>query len=169
MINIKSFLMKLKSDRKNRIYFFSVIIVSILLVLINVLDNNKELENTTENESNIENSLEYDYIENMEATLTNIISKIDGAGDTLVMITAEGTSKYEYAKEESDEIIICDENGLPITISISNPEITGVLVICEGGDISAVKEKIYNAISTSLGIGTNQIYVTKKVEKETYK
>ena len=64
-----------------------------------------------------------------------------------------------------EEKYIYGENNQPVTISIENPTITGVLIVCEGGDNSAVRERIYKAVSTSLNIGTNQIYVTQKIKR----
>ncbi|MCI5911333.1 MAG: hypothetical protein PUB76_03080 [Oscillospiraceae bacterium] len=175
LINIQNILKTIKSSRKMTIYFSLIIISVLFLIFFNIIDNGENKESNTNNEINTES----DYISNIESDLTKIISKIEGAGDTIVMVTSEGTSKYEYAKEEHniksadknelEEKYIYGENDSPVTISIENPKITGVLVVCEGGDNSAVKEKIYKAVSTSLNIRTNQIYVTQKNKKENFR
>lgn len=173
--DIQNVFKRLKSNKKITIYLSLIIISVILLFFFNILDNGENKKNVIKNEINTES----DYISNVESDLTKIISKIDGAGDTIVMITSKGTSKYEYAKEkhniksdeknEMEEKYIYGENNQPVTISIENPTITGVLVVCEGGGNSAVRERIYRAVSTSLNIGTNQIYVTQKNKKEIFR
>ena len=44
---------------------------------------------------------------------------------------------------------------------IQTPEISGVVIVCEGGGKSKVCEKIYRAVSTALGIPTTKIYVAE--------
>ena len=41
-----------------------------------------------------------------------------------------------------------------------DPWITGVVVVCEGGDSIQVKEQVYQAVSVACSISTAQIYVT---------
>ena len=41
------------------------------------------------------------------------------------------------------------------------PEIQGVMIVCEGGDISKVKNEVTNAVCALLGISANNVSVTK--------
>ena len=44
---------------------------------------------------------------------------------------------------------------------INNPSISGVVIVCEGGDDPKVCEKLYKAVSTALNIPTSKIYVAE--------
>ena len=73
------------------------------------------------------------------------------------MITAAGSGEYIYAKDEKvdtdsesvskdEKYVIIGGNGQKQALvrKIGNPEISGVVVVCEGGESSVVKEKVYN-------------------------
>ena len=62
-----------------------------------------------------------------------------------------------------DEINVILDGLVPenhLVRKIENPEITGVLIVCDGGDDIGVKEKVINAVSTVLNIPSNRVYVT---------
>lgn len=64
-----------------------------------------------------------------EIKLSSILSSIDGVGDTDVMIT------------------------------MAENEVTGVIIVCEGGDRIMVKNDILNAVSTALNIDKSIIAI----------
>ena len=104
---------------------------------------------------------------NFERQLEAVISQIDGAGKTRVMVTVESTVSYEYATDDSyseskyeSEIVIIGSDKALIK-KIDNPEVAGVLVICDGGDSAVIKEKILKAVATVLDISSNKVYITK--------
>ena len=119
------------------------------------------------------------YTENLEARLEEIISSIDGAGKTNVMITLETGEENVFAKQtktqregnndkskESDEyeyVIIksatSKEEGL--LIEVGQPEIRGVAVVCEGAENLKVKESIISTVTSVLDIKTNKISISK--------
>lgn len=112
------------------------------------------------------------YIDKMEKRLESTLEKISGVGRVSVMITAAGSGEYIYAKDEKTESessrISRDEKYVVIGGSgdknalirkIDNPEIAGVVVVCEGGDSNVVKEKVYNAVSAAFGIPSQKIFV----------
>lgn len=117
-----------------------------------------------------------DYAADMGKQLENILRKIEGVGKVSVMLTVDGTEEYIYVREEKESIlqdndskssetenkyILVQNNGNKEALvkKVINPEISGVVVVCEGGDTSSVREKVYNAVSVSLGIPSNRIYV----------
>ena len=116
------------------------------------------------------------YCESEEERLENILSYIEGVGKVSVMLTVDGTEEYIYVREEKESIlqdndskssetenkyILVQNNGNKEALvkKVINPEISGVVVVCEGGETSSVREKVYNAVSVSLGIPSNRIYV----------
>lgn len=123
-----------------------------------------------------------DYVASTEKRLTDILSGIDGVGKVSVMITLEGGSEYIFAQdskvqknsqkeenrlssEEQTEIkplIIKGNNGEEaILLCQIEPKVKGVVVVCEGGNISSVREGVVSSVKALLGISSNKIYVTK--------
>ncbi|MBQ8824761.1 MAG: hypothetical protein IJZ64_05955 [Ruminococcus sp.] len=114
------------------------------------------------------------YCDNLNSKLEKILSSIDGVGECHVCVTTNGTSQYSYAKNKDEStwnekqeveqkyvILKKENNEIPIIESIYNPEINGVVIVCEGGNSNVVKEKVYKAVSALLNIKTDKIYVDK--------
>ena len=119
-----------------------------------------------------------DYVSNLENRLVSIISSIEGAGETKVMITLESGSEeiylhdFDYGEnidpsgkntfERKDEYVIIDgetgEKG--IVVKIAEPEIRGVAVVCKGGDSDAVRVRITETVMALLDIGSTCVSVT---------
>ncbi len=90
-----------------------------------------------------------EYEARLEKRLSDILSEIKGIGKTEVMITLDGAEQTEYGKSKD------------MLISVKAPQVRGVIVVCEGGDNIAVKEKVINAVSGVFGISTTRISVIK--------
>ena len=116
--------------------------------------------------SDISDSYEAD----LEKRLTSIVSSINGAGRTQVMVTlASGDENVYDVKENSSDgsrereyIVIDDgssESGL--LLKVVEPEIRGVAVVCEGADSANVRQEIVSTVSAVLGISSNRISIAK--------
>ena len=138
-------------------------------------NDNKQKENIIKSE-NISGNYE-NYAHDMENQLKRILEKIDGVGKADVMVTVVGTEEYIYAEEEKiktgendsseeKQYVIIGSNGdkQALLKKIVSPEISGVVIICEGGDSNIIKERVYNTISAVLNISSQKIYVTKSSE-----
>lgn len=90
-----------------------------------------------------------EYEARLEKRLSDILSEIKGIGKTEVMITIDGAEQTEYGKSKD------------MLISVKAPQVRGVIVVCEGGDNIAVREKVINAVSGVFGISTTRISVIK--------
>ena len=120
------------------------------------------------------------YAEDIEKRLTEIVSSIDGAGKTRVMVTLESGAEQVYARNEkintsggtalekenfSDEkeyvLIETDGNEGGMIIKLIQPKIRGVAVVCEGGGSDAVRQEITQAITAVLDISASRVYITK--------
>lgn len=114
----------------------------------------------------------------MEGKLEQLLSEISGVGKAKVMLTVSSTEEYVYAEEvkqsgtdETDRTSSQSENKYVILDSgeekealvkkVMNPQINGVVIVCEGGGSAKVCESIYRTVSTVLGIPINKIYVTQ--------
>lgn len=165
-----------KLDRKKIIVFLGI--AGMLLILISELmpDSDKSKEDITSVQDNDTDSTEYK--RQLESELGDILSKIDGIGDTSIMITLDGTTEYVYAqqldtttdqsegkkRESYRSNIVMTESGnekKALIKKIIRPQVTGVLVACTGGDNLIVKENVIGAVSAVLGIPAGRVYVVK--------
>ena len=155
----------LKKDKK----VFSAVIIGLLgMVLILFSDfSGSESKNTgCEENTQIYSS------EQLEGQLERFVGRIEGAGQTKVMITFESSQEKIYAKnskevlmqdysEYSKEYILVDsgneESGL-VEYTVY-PKIRGVAVICTGADNPIVKQRIITSISALFSLSTNKISV----------
>jgi len=144
-------------------------IIGMILILVSDSDSGKT-EKTAVAEQNVSFETAEAYNVQMEEKLKGILVSIDGVGKADVLITITSTEEYIYAEtkkqnsygEENDYVLI--DNGSEketLVKKIQNPEISGVVIVCEGGGKSKVCEKIYRAVSTALGIPTTKIYVAE--------
>ncbi|MBE6849132.1 MAG: hypothetical protein E7502_04400 [Ruminococcus sp.] len=109
----------------------------------------------------------------MQEDLTAMLSGMAGVGRVQVLVTVQGSEEFHYAREgdslvsdaqvrnRSTYVTIGGSGGEALVESVTHPPITGVVVACEGGERSTVKEAVYNAVSVACGISTANIYVTR--------
>ena len=118
------------------------------------------------------------YIQKNEERLRNILENIDGVGKAEIMLTVSCTEEYVYAEEiksdvsqDGDRKTVQNENQYvfsgnssdkkALVKKVVSPEISGVVIVCEGGDRSRVAESIYQAVSTAFDIPSSRIYVAR--------
>ena len=92
------------------------------------------------------------YSTEIQSDLQSVISKIEGAGQTQVLLTMENSVEYVYL-----------DNSTTKTKEIE-PVIRGVLVVCEGGDDPVVIERVTEAVTKALDISTAKVCITKLSE-----
>ena len=125
------------------------------------------------------------YIQSMEDKLGKLVEQVSGAGNCHVMVTLEQGTQYVFASESKkviDEtqsrdgnenskvqqkdnsesrIVVLEENGVsrPLVETSKEPQVKGVVVVCEGGSSSIVRERVTEVLTTVLGIGSHQVCV----------
>lgn len=176
-LNFEKWRSYLKSDKKT-----TIIAVAGLIIIIAIMIS----ELTTTNEKNIEvknSNTEYDYCQTLETKIEEIISSIDGAGKTKVMITLSETTEYIYAKNESNQnkssndslntdfendYVIIEQNNEDsgLLVKTIEPKIRGVAIVCEGGDNPTVQQNIYLTVSAVLNVSTARISISKLNDSE---
>lgn len=122
-----------------------------------------------------------DYKAELEADITDMVKDITGSRDISVVITLESGIRYTYAdtKEEisSDKtqesavssdfeikegyitVKTADGGEQALLVTTMMPEIRGVAIVCEGGDIESINEKIKNAVTSALNITSKRVYI----------
>lgn len=179
---VKDIFKKLSADKKTMFIVLAGIIGVLILVASEFIPEGEKAKEDEEeiqvSEYNIENH--YEYAEMLEKKLTDLISSIEGAGATKVMLTLESSSEAVYAQNDKTDMESNDENSEKISkendyvliktdsskeeallLKIIQPEVKGVAVVCEGGDSIYVQQKIIETISAVFDINASKIKVTK--------
>lgn len=165
---------------------FVVLIIGIILfILADIFINNSNTRNiTTDSESKVENiNYNYsDYSTLLESKLENVLSQLKGVGKVKVMITLEDTTEIipafnttknnentkeidsqggtrEIVREDMTMQMVTNEEGEPIVLKEIKPTIKGVIVIADGAENLEVKEMLYEAVKTVLGIPGNRVEI----------
>lgn len=178
---------KLKVNLKDKkvLTAFIMILLGVLLIIGSSIFNNSN----TENKTNTEQITVNDYINQTEEKLSNTLSTMLSGKKVSVMITVESGIEYVYASEsKTDNDVATDETGSdltktqqsgsnentyktikddngnekPLIISEIMPDISGVFVVCEGGENENIKIAIKSAVQTVLNINAENIYVSGK-------
>ena len=120
-----------------------------------------------------------EYTAELEERLVSIISAIDGAGATKVMVTLESGSEeiylsnFDYGEnsdsngknsyERKDEFVIIDGSSGQegIVIRTAEPKVRGVAVVCAGAGSDAVCAEIVEAVTALLDISSARVSVAK--------
>ena len=112
--------------------------------------------------------------------MENILSEIEGAGRLRLMLTLEdegekklaGDSSLRYSGqtaspddyERTAETVVLSRSGggeEPVVICQQAPRFRGALVVCEGGDVPAVRLAVIQSVSALTGLGADKISVVK--------
>jgi stage III sporulation protein AG len=168
-------LRKLIKDRKWAFFMTVCGVLGMLLIMISsLLPTDKKEKNNSSPDINNSTSIAADYRNATEKRLESFLSVIDGAGEVKVYLTVGSSERYVYASEgrqsrgetQSEEerkyVIIGgggEKNALVETVE--TPEITGVVIACDGGGSAAVREQMYRAAAAALDIPSSKIFVTK--------
>jgi stage III sporulation protein AG len=108
-----------------------------------------------------------EYEAELETRLETILSKVDGAGKTEVMVTLETGEQSVYAidtqegEADTQQTHVLLDNGSALTETVRMPAVCGVAVVCEGGDQVHVVAKITEMLSSLLDLSTSRISVAK--------
>lgn len=166
--------------------FILLLVTIIILIISNIfLDSNKTDEeyDIDNGLSEYNYNIEEDYSDYLEKKLVKILSKFDGVDKIDVMITLEdsvekiaaaNTIKTNESNLENDgeggtrevlredisvQVITKGNDESLMVVKEIKPTIKGVIVVVGGTDNPILKEIIYEAVKTALGITGNRVQV----------
>lgn len=179
---------KNSKNLENAVVFIIILVVTI--IIINTVWGNEEKTQkdiTQDNNVKIVSTETEEIITEgeVEKSIKQILSKIDGVGKVEVLLTYSETSQVvamynetykESQTEEGDtnggtrtiqevnkekEIIYKEENGekVPITEKVIMPKMEGALIVAEGVNNATVKTNIIQAVEALTGLQTHKIQV----------
>ncbi len=154
---------RFKLTSKQLIYLVVAVLSVVLILTLNSFEN----EDSETTEEGVMPDVSSEYAEELKHQLEEIISKIDGVGEVTVMLTIESSASYVYVTDtekddsetKTETVIIGNKEAL--VERIDNPQVSGVLVVCTGGDRPIIQEQVVKAVSTVLDIPSNKVYVAK--------
>ncbi|MCD7846822.1 MAG: hypothetical protein LUG49_02145 [Oscillospiraceae bacterium] len=162
-MNLDKLKEKFRLSSKQMIYLGVTVLSVILILMLNSFESEDEVSGDSETIPDVSS----EYAEELKLQLEEIISKIDGVGDVTVMLTIESSASYVYTTDiDKDELETKTEtviigNKEALIERIDNPQVSGVLVVCTGGDRAVIQEQVIKAVSTVLDIPSNKVYVAK--------
>ena len=127
------------------------LIAGILCLAVSVFDgeNQKQEQNTAETETSSLAS----YSAEEEQRVTALLNAIDGVKGARVMINFESGSEYVYDSGNYSR-------STPLLLEEYPPKISGVAVVCVGGDNPGIQKKIIDLICSLYGISSSRVSVT---------
>lgn len=179
-MKIKIYFDKLKGlfASQNRTKLIVILgVCGILLIMLSELMPDEDTDDTSKAISNdpvTEDTFEYK--RQIESELCKILGEIRGVGSVEVMVTIEGTTEYVYAEEldtdidkdgeknseqYKNEIVMIEQNGRKDALvrKIIKPQISGVVIVCQGGGDVSLNERVLRAASVALDLPTSKICV----------
>lgn len=136
----------------------------------------------------VESAAGGDFISRLEEKTKGILAQVDGAGNVEVMITLSSEGESVYAQEikkstseteesasqgdsrgivsETEENTVVTVNNSdgstsPVVIKEMTAEISGIVIVAEGGDNIIVKDSLIRAAQALFGVPANKVEVFK--------
>lgn len=155
----------------------ALLITGVAALMLSEFAGNKKIDTEA-----VRTTVQFDsekYVNDLENRLVSIISAIDGAGETRVMITLESggedfylnNSDYgenieisgENSYEKKDDYVIVDGSSGQggIVVRRTEPKVRGVAVVCKGAGSETVKAEIIRTVTALLDISSARVSVAK--------
>lgn len=184
-LKIKEYLDKLGNKKLIYNLFIILIIGIILLITANIFlgqKDRKEIDNPVDINLEEMSMADMDYSVFLERKLEEILMELKGVGQVKVMITLEDTMEKipafntstnnevtseidsqggtrEISREDMDSQVVTGADGGLMVLKEVKPTVRGVIVIAEGAEDMEIKETLYEAVKTVLGISGNKVEV----------
>lgn len=89
-----------------------------------------------------------------------LCERVKGVSEVSVLLTLEGTESAEYAaNRRADGETVASFGGEALLTGYAMPRITGVAVVCRGGDDPEVQENLTALIRAALGVSASRVKV----------
>lgn len=183
----------LKKLQKMKTETWILLLLAGILIFVLVLPTEKKEkmpETETVSFTDMEVSGVEAYVRDLEKRVEELISEIDGAGKTTVLLTVEsagetilqtdqsleqrsvnetdsegGTGNTEELIQSSQTVLFGSGDTPYITKELC-PKVTGIVVAAEGGDNAKVKAEISEAMEALFDVPPHKIKVLKRVKEE---
>lgn len=142
-----------------------LLLVGLLLLVIALptKSNEENTETEAEDQETDQNLQDQDWQTKMEERMVEVLEQVQGVGKAEVFLTCEGTQEKVVEKDETETVYERDSRGnqTPYVSSEIYPEVTGVLVVAQGGDDPVVIQNIQEAVQVLFQVEAHKIKVMK--------
>ena len=165
-----------------------IAIAGIVLLLANFSEWKNAISEKTEKkeEKTVQTDQNDAYVSALENKLVHILENVDGVGKAEVMITLKSskesvlnkdlseekqteeersgeTQKVNKNQKKQEETILSDSSGnsAPYVIKELEPEISGIVISCEGAGNKVVEASVLEAVQVLFGVSANHTKVLK--------
>lgn len=159
-----------------------IAIAGIVLLLANFSEWKNAISEKTEKkeEKTVQTDQNDAYVSALENKLVHILENVDGVGKAEVMITLKSskesvlnkdlseekqteeersgeTQKVNKNQKKQEETILSDSSGnsAPYVIKELEPEISGIVISCEGAGNKVVEASVLEAVQVLFGVSAN--------------
>ena len=146
-------------------YGVIVLLVGIFLMLLPVGNGNEKSQDSAVPVTRQQEEKDF------ETRLSEILSKMQGAGRVQVFLSEASGEITQYQMDEDcsggdlrkETVVITqsDRSQQGLVRKVDPPSYLGAIVLCQGADNAAVRLSITEAIANATGLGANQISVLK--------
>ena len=152
------------------------------IILMSLGSSNNDSTSTPNDSSSLQEPAEptastsyYSEEKELEDKLISILSEIKGAGAVTVALTFEQGTEYVYAEENNEKqsadqsetsTSLAQINDSPVLVKQRLPEVKGVVIVAEGAGDALVKERLYQALKSLLGLTSSQIAIIEGNTRE---
>lgn len=168
----------------NRRNIFIIFVLGTIFILMSNIIKKSQIKY-----NNLRPTSTQEFVTKIQDDLSNMISNIEGAGKSKVLVTIEegeeivyatekkqntqtitdeGSNNNQFSKKHIDDsekkyIITKDASGneKPMIVKKIEPKIRGAIVSCQGAKNKEVRENIVKLVSIALDISPNKICVIK--------
>lgn len=104
------------------------------------------------------------YTEALEKELETMCSAVAGVGQVDVMVRLASGTSVIYAEDGSGKPVTVGSGSSqsPLYATVRAPTVSGVGIVCRGGNDPEVQRKLVQLVSTTLDISASRVYVTGK-------
>ena len=142
-----------------------LLLAGLLLLVIAIPTGNREEEKDEggKKEDSSSGGEEQDWETRMENRLVQILEQVQGVGKAEVFLTCEGTQEKVVEKDETETVYERDSRGnqTPYVSEERYPQVTGVLVVAQGGDNPVVIKDIQEAVQVLFQVEAHKSKVIK--------
>lgn len=111
-------------------------------------------------------------LEDFEDRVAEILSQVEGAGETRVLLTVADDGRRELARDQeqsdgrqtSTVVTVGAGSGRQEVVALrtTTPHFRGALVVCPGGEDPQVRLRLIQSLSALTGLGADRISVCKR-------
>ena len=148
---------------------YAVLIVCAFLGSMLIMLGADNKDQTEHNGGGLQSLDPDEYAKRVEEQVEELCNRIDGVSGTYAVVALKGGYRALYASDEQmnsgnrkNQVVLIgsggDENGL--LVGYENPEISGIGIVCSGGEDYNIKKDIISVVSAAFGLPSNKIFVT---------